>query len=119
MLTVDYAFYIGTYKGTRTKEEFDRLSFFASAYIGDITLGRVPDDPGDLEDEDAALRVRLAFCAVLDTHGDQGASEGIASETNDGISVSYISDDTVRRRALYNTAAVYLGSTGLLYRGVV
>ena len=119
MLTVDYDFYTGTYKGARTAADFNRLAVFASAYISEITLGRVPDDLGALGDEDAALRVRLAFCAVADTYGGQAASAGIASETNDGISVTYVSDDALRRRALYNAAAVYLGSTGLLYRGVV
>lgn len=119
MLTVDYGFYAGTYKGTRTEAEFDRLAVFASAYIEEITLGRVPDDPDELEDEDAALRVRLAFCAVVDTHGAQEVSAGIASETNDGISVSYVADEALRRRSLYNAAAVYLGATGLLFRGVI
>ena len=119
MLRVSYEFYTSAYKGSRTEAEFNRLSAFASAYIGEITLGRVPDDPDELEDEDAALRVRLAFCAVVDTHGAQEASMGIASETNDGISVSYVADEALRRRSLYNAAAVYLGSTGLLYRGVI
>lgn len=118
MLTVDYEFYRDTYKGVRPESEFSRLSVFASAYIDEITLGRVPSDLEGL-DEETILRVRLALCAVADTRGDQeAAGAGIAAETNDGVSVSYVTDDAVRRRMMYANAAVYLGPTGLLFRGV-
>lgn len=118
MLTVPYDFYETEYNGVRDLAEFNRLAPFASAYIGEITCGRVPDNPDDLDNEDTAMRVKLAFCSVLDLYGDQEPSNGIASETNDGISVSYVTDAGYRRQALYNAAAIYLGITGLLYRGV-
>ena len=46
---------------------------------------------------------------------------GIASETNDGVSVTYvagISNSKTEGRRLYEAAALFLGPTGLLYRGV-
>ena len=118
MVSVDYAFYRDAFGGTRTEAEFARLAPFAGAWLGEITSGRVPEDLTELSD-DEALRVRLAFCAVIDTHGEQEAVAGVAAETNDGISVTYTADEGDRRRRLYDAAAVYLGTTGLLYRGVV
>ena len=53
-----------------------------------------------------AVRWRMCFC------------EGIASETNDGISVTYTTEGSTEEQRLYRAAVLYLGSTGLLYRGV-
>ena len=44
--------------------------------------------------------------------------DGIASETNDGISVTYTTEGSTEEQRLYRAAVLYLGSTGLLYRGV-
>ncbi|MBR2716445.1 MAG: hypothetical protein IKD79_01750 [Oscillospiraceae bacterium] len=117
MLTVDYAFYTDVYRGTLPEAAFDRLSLSASACLGEFTQGGVPDDPDRLGPE-AALRVRLAFCAVLEARAEQEERAGIAAETNDGISVTYVTGEAQRSRELYAAAAAFLGPTGLLYRGV-
>ena len=46
---------------------------------------------------------------------------GIASETNDGISVNYVagvSKAKTDNERLWEAAVLHLGCTGLLYRGV-
>ena len=47
--------------------------------------------------------------------------EVLLRETNDGVSVTYvagISNSKSEGRRLYEAAALFLGPTGLLYRGV-
>jgi len=116
MLTVSYEFYQDTFHGTLSEEAFEQSAVFATAYVDELTMGNVPDDP----DESTALRVRLAVCAVADLHAVQETRTGIAAESNDGISVTYASgtgSDSAGAQ-LYNAAAVYLAQTGLMYRGV-
>ena len=89
MLTVDYDFYCGVFHGKMPREDFERLSVYAAAYLDAYLLN------------------------------EQGG--GIASETNDGVSVTYvagISNSKTEGRRLYEAAALFLGPTGLLYRGV-
>ncbi len=115
MLTVDYAFYTDTYYGALTEDEFTRMSVFASAYLDELTMGRITE--GLSGDDQRA--VKLALCAVCDARAVDEKRDGIAAESNDGISVSYVTggaDTGVSR--LYNAAAPYLAPTGLLYRGV-
>lgn len=117
MLTADYKFYTETYHGKMEQTEFDRLAVPASAYLDELTMGRTS---GTLSAE-VEERVKLALCAVADAYllNEQGG--GVASETNDGVSVTYvngISNTKTDGRRLYEAAALFLGSTGLLYRGV-
>ena len=46
--------------------------------------------------------------------------DGIAAESNDGVSVTYVttSETNANERRLYQVVVLYLGNTGLLYRGV-
>ncbi len=110
MMTVDYAFYTDTYHGALTEDGFSRASVFASAYLDELTMGRITDRLGEKD----RLAVKLALCAVCDARAVDEQRDGIAAESNDGISVSY--DKSTGR--MYNAAALYLASTGLLYRGV-
>ena len=115
MEAVSYEFYRDTYHGELTQAAFEHARVFAEAYVDDITMGRIPYAP----EESVALRIRLAVCAVADLYDLTSSRTGIAAETNDGISVTYESGTgRSEERALYNTAAVYLAQTGLLYRGV-
>lgn len=118
MLTVDYDFYCGVFHGKMPREDFERLSVYAAAYLDEVTMSRTADTlTADVEE-----RAKQAFCAVADAYllNEQGG--GIASETNDGVSVTYvagISNSTKSEgRRLYEAAALFLGPTGLLYRGV-
>lgn len=117
MLTADYKFYTETYHGKMEQTEFDRMAVLSSAYLDELTMGRTS---GTLT-VDVEERAKLAFCSVADAYllNEQGG--GIASETNDGVSVTYvagISNSKSEGRRLYEAAALFLGPTGLLYRGV-
>ena len=117
MLTADYKFYTETYHGKMEQADFDRLAVQASAFLDELTMGRTSGTlAADIEE-----RAKLAFCAVADAFllNEQGG--GIASETNDGVSVTYVNGVTNSKtdgRRLYEAAALFLGPTGLLYRGV-
>lgn len=74
--------------------------------------------------------VKMALCAALDIVAQEASSEqgkagvaGIKSESNDGYSVSYITDakdgqtaDQALRRRVYEAIRVYLLPTGWLRR---
>lgn len=116
MLIADYKFYTDTYHGKMSQEDYDRLTVYAAAYLDELTMGRIN------EDLPAAVmtKANLALCAVADAYRLQEQGGGVASETNDGVSVTYVAGSQVKSegRRLYEAAALFLGPTGLLYRGV-
>lgn len=116
MVYADYAYYKGEYKGTMPEADFERLSRQASAYLDQVTFGRAADAPKALQ-----AKVKDACCAVADAYllNEQGG--GIASESNDGVTVNYVSGVSKAKtdgQRLQEAAALYLGMTGLLYAGV-
>lgn len=116
MIAVDYEFYKDTFHGKLPEAEFERQAVYASAYLDDLTMGRTsaPLPPDTLE------RAKLALCAVVDAYATNEKKGDVASETNDGISVTYRSaaEGATPARRLYDAAACFLDNTGLLYRGV-
>lgn len=116
MLSVDYSFYTEVFHGRLSEREFVRQAVYASAYLDEVTMGRTV---GTM-DEELAERVRLAFCAVAEACARNEEMGDLASETNDGVSVSYRSTggETGKNARLYAAAARFLGGTGLLYRGL-
>lgn len=118
MMTVDYQFYKETFHGQMNESDFARLSVYASAYIDELTMGRVSDQLS----ENTMQRVKMAFCAVADAYHLNEQGGGVASETNDGISVTYVAGTGAAKsedRRLYEAAVLFLAPTGLLYRGVI
>ena len=117
MTTVSYEYYLGTFRGKMAEEDFWRLSVYASAYLDELTMGRTDGDlPAEIES-----KVKMALCAVADAYRLNEQGGGVAAETNDGISVTYVagtSNAKTEGRRLYEAAALFLGPTGLLYRGV-
>ena len=99
-----------------TEKDYDRLYRQASAYLDFITFDRIKN----VTDESVMAKVKDACCAVADTLllNEQGG--GIASETNDGVSVTYVNGTGSKtdEQRLRNAALIYLGHTGLMYRGV-
>lgn len=91
-----YEFYSGTYNGEMTAEAFGKVLPRASALVDRMTLYTATDT------ED----VQLATCAAADVfyiEKDRLQSAGIASESNDGYSVTYASgsvEDAVTQRAI-------------------
>lgn len=119
MVTVNYEFYTQIFHGQLTETDFNRLAVYASAYLDELTLGRITDTLP----EATTQKVKLALCAVAEAYQVNERGGDIASETNDGISVTYVggANSTQAKsagRRLYEAAALFLGSTGLLYRGV-
>lgn len=102
----DYNWYKETYKGYETREEeFSSLALKASKYLDKITFGRI---------DDADENIKLAMCAVVDEMHKTAKVSHIASESNDGYSISY--KNTGEGVNLYKTASLFLPPE-LLYRG--
>lgn len=114
----DYSYYVTAYQGKMPQCDFERLAGRASAYLNSVTFRRIR--AGWAEDD----RVREACCAVADVYFLEEHGGGVASETNDGISVTYVAGARAAQaktvaQQLWETAVMYLGTTGLLYRGVL
>lgn len=115
MIYADFSYYKDTYCGEMAEGDFKRLSRSASAYLDSITFDRIPS----VTDEKIMEKVREACCAVADAIllNENGV---VSQESNDGISVIYTRDASntlTDEERLYQAAVLYLGSTGLLYRG--
>ena len=116
MVYADYAYYSKEYGGTMQEADFKRLSRQASVYLDRATFERIAAG----QPEDVMEKVRDACCAVADACLTNEQGGGIAAETNDGISVTYVAGvgSKTDGQRLWEAAALYLGHTGLLYRGV-
>lgn len=112
MISVPYAFYASPYHGKLSEEEFLRHGVMAAAFLDELTFGRVTDKLP----EDVQNKARLAFCALCDAYAKEETAN-IASEQNDGISVTYAAQKGSTEERLRNAAALFLSGTGLLYRG--
>ena len=114
----DYIYYKESYLGKMKEREYSRLARKASAYLDRVTFGRLEriNLPAEVKG-----KVKDACCAVADAYLLNEKGGGIASETNDGISVEYvagISNTKTDDQRLNDAARLYLAGTGLLYRGV-
>lgn len=116
MIYAEFYHYKGEFHGTMDVHDYDRLARRASDYLDFITFGRI----ANVTDEAVMEKVRMACCAIADVFllNEQGG--GIASETNDGVSVTYVNGTGSKtdEQRLRQTALIYLGNTGLMYRGV-
>jgi hypothetical protein len=114
---IDYAFYVDPYRGKLEEEEFYRYAVHAAAYLDTVTHGRITEELSQRDIE----RVKLALCAVTDIYATEAKIGNIASETNDGVSVSYRTgtEEKTTSRQAWEAAVRFLGNTGLLYRGVM
>ena len=115
MIYADFSYYKDTYCGEMAEGDFKRLSRSASAYLDSVTFDRIPS----VTDEKIKERVKEACCAVADAIllNENGV---VSQESNDGVSVIYtrgVSNTLTDEERLYQAAVLYLGNTGLLYRG--
>ena len=112
----EYVAWCGCTTPILSQERFAALERRAAAYLDDLTDGR-------MNEVDVQL-VRNATCACVEIINRREASrdgKAIQSESNDGWTVAYASSAesaTSFEAQLYDAARVYLGRTGLLYRGV-
>lgn len=115
---VDYDFYVNEYKGSKIPEnEFAVNEAYAEDILHLITFDRVK------KLSEIPLEVKKAICAIAETsYSEDKKTPGVKSESNDGYSVSYSdSGNTIgesgKVKMMYQSARIYLGNTGLLYRG--
>ena len=117
----DRKFYENSFHGEIIPENaFPGVILKASIFVKFLTFSRVDELP-EIPEE-----VKLATCAVAemmyqDMQAKDGAGREIASENNDGYSVSFVTSQsdnvgTIEHRCK-KTAYPYLAHTGLLYRG--
>ncbi len=122
---MEYGYYRDSFGGRRTPEEdFPGLVKKAEAFVRYMTGNKAEADQSDA--------FKDAVCAVCDVYAAddaqvqaQGDGREVASENNDGYSVSYVTEgqagqtheETLRRKA-YQAAYPYLAFTGLLNRRV-
>ena len=111
----DYTYYKDTYKGEAGEAVYSRFSTLANAHINRITNNRAKTATGD--DLEA---VKMPECAIIDELDKQASGGVIASESNDGISRTYLTGSVVKSNTqrIYSAAEVYLSSTNLLFAGV-
>lgn len=124
MTYADFSFYLNTYLGDIIEDEetFSRLEKRAGEYLDHFTFGRI----GHLDVEE---NIRMAVCAMAevlfweDERKKRYGGREIASESNDGYSISFAGATDAERTALtrsdlYQAAYRYLSQTGLMDFGV-
>ena len=109
----DYDYYRSVYGGKAVPEaDFYRLSRQASAYLDQVTFGRIR---GEWEKDS---RVVEACCAIVEILHRQEQGGEVANASNDGYSETYVTSGKTLEQRLWRTTAQYLVMTGLLYQGV-
>jgi hypothetical protein len=112
----DRTFYTDTYKGSAIPDAvFDYWATQASGRIDEVTFDRSTSAEGeDLE------KIKMATCAVaevmykIETAGGIITSEKVGSYSR---TVKVPEKDSKKQRT-YDAAKLYLGRTGLMYRGI-
>lgn len=120
MAYATYQYYTDEYYGTAlTEQEFQKYAKRASAEMDHVTFGRL----SKLPNEELPDVVRDCMCDVAERmyHNETAAGSDIASENNDGYSVSYrdTGDINARKHEIHATIRTYLAVTGLMYRGIL
>ena len=117
---VDYTFYSTTYLGTAiASPDFARLALRASAQIDALTFDRAAAET----DSAVVTKIKNATCAVAEELQRQEANsgvDGIQSESTGQNSISYSAASSKMRtntQKLTDEAGLYLGSSGLMFRG--
>lgn len=123
-MLVDYKFYVEDFGGEKISAEptFKRTSNLAEMHLDNFTFGRIQNDTDNVH------RIKSCICEMCDVIYDIVVKDNgnvKKSESTDGYSVTYVTErvdgqDTEKalEDKLYRIAKVYLGNTGLLYRGI-
>ena len=112
MAYADYSFYQNR-GGQMSASDFLIYSEKASDYIDYITFDRAKTY------KDTENRLKKCCCALADEMKKSDNISGKSSESIGSYSVSFsdTSDEALRKR-LAKICAIYIGSTGLMYRGL-
>lgn len=110
----DYEFYRTEYSGNQISEaDFLRNANLSSAYLDRITSGRAKR----VEGEERLFLLKMACCAVAEIFFLEASGGDITSESTDGYSYSRSGNSVPLEARKRGAAALFLGDTGLLYRG--
>lgn len=116
MIYADYQYYKNSFKGKLIPaDDFDHAAILATQYIDNVTFGRIGSNVTDT--------VKNACCALAEIYYSGSvsprAASGVTSEKVGDYSVSYAAAENVstQQKRLTSTAKLWLGATGLLYRG--
>jgi hypothetical protein len=121
---VTYTYYQNTYLGTVVPSAvFSQFALRASARLDQLTYNRAVPIVTAATETDIIDLIKMAACALADELYSQyaiGGQDAIQSQTVGASSVTYALGATALKtseRKLSDAAKVYLGSTGLMYRG--
>ena len=119
MTYATYDYYTNDYFGTAlTEQEFPKYARRASAEMDHVTFGRL----SKLSTDEITDAIRDCMCDVAERmhHFETATGSDIASENNDGYSISYrdTGNTDAQKHELYATIRTYLAVTGLMYRGI-
>ncbi|MCM1024416.1 MAG: hypothetical protein NC395_10215 [Prevotella sp.] len=119
MIYADFQYYKDFFKGKLIPaEDFDHAAIPATQYINNVTFGRIGSNVTDA--------VKNACCAAAEIYYRCDMSEaaleaaGKSSEKTGDHSVTYAKSDfsySSKDKQLSKAVRLWLGSTGLLYRG--
>lgn len=116
MIYVDYQYYRDEFRGKLIPEpDFDHAAMLATQYINNVTFGRIGSGVTDA--------VKNACCAVAEVYYSGSvsprAASGVTSEKVGNYSVSYAAAENsgTQQKRLKSAVKLWLGATGLLYRG--
>lgn len=108
---MNYGFYKSAFGGNLIPPElFNRFLFKAQTYLNNLTKSR-PIPP------QYETNARFALCEMAQCYYRFQNGLLIESENTDGYSVTYSKSDL--NSMLYDIANLYLGESGLLYKGEV
>lgn len=120
MIYADYQYYTDFFKGKLIPaEDFDHAAMLATQYIDTVTFGRIGLNVTDV--------VKNACCAAAEIYYKCDMSEaaleaaGKSAEKTGDYSVTYAKSDfsyNSRDKQLSRDVRLWLGSTGLMYRGL-
>jgi hypothetical protein len=120
----DYTYYTGTFLGNAiASADAARLLLRASVIIDQLTFNRAAAIVTAATDTATIDLIKMATCAVAEEYQaveQDGGADGIVSESVGSHSVTYADSASKRRTIMqrYSDAAkLYLGSTGLMFRG--
>lgn len=110
----DFEYYAEVYGGELDADAFARASIKACRYIDTITLNKAQNAHPSL-----ATDLANCCCALTDELHMQQQTGGtdIASESNDGVSVTYRDNRGSPEQRLQGIAMQFLAATGLMYAG--
>lgn len=116
MIYADYNFYKEQFCGRSIpQDDFRYFAARASEYIDAATFGRLEKGIP----EEYVKKIQSCCCALAETEYRFDQKSDISSEKNGSYSVTYSaknsSDHNAEKKRII---AMYLGNTGLLYRGV-